>query len=183
MIIAVLQISLLALWASHTTARTQLTLASSVLAVVSTLALAVFSTFEHSRDIKPSAVIQTFLLVITVLELPRVRTEWFMPENLAVASIFTAVFVLRLPLLALESWPKASHARQDTSKLSPVEGSGIFGSSLLLWVLPLLRAGYGRDLSLEELYPVDQELRGKHLTSQLGKVWETSEALLPLCPP
>ncbi len=137
--------------------------------------------FEHSRDIKPSAVIQAFLLVITVLELARVRTEWFMPENLVVASIFTAVFVLRLPLLALESWPKVSHARQDASSLSPMEGSGIFGNSLLLWVLPLLRAGYGRDLSLEELYPVDQELQGKHVTSRLTKVWETSEALIPLC--
>ncbi|KAH8881646.1 P-loop containing nucleoside triphosphate hydrolase protein [Thozetella sp. PMI_491] len=174
-IVIVLQIALVALWGSDATARTRLTLAAGLLSVLSTLTLFVLSILEHSRDIKPSAIIQTFLLMTALLDVARVRTEWFMVDGITVASLFTATFALRLLILAVESVPKVPYILVDVSDQCPREYSGIFGRSLMTWVLPLFRDGYKRNLSLEELFPVEHSLRGNRLADQLQAVWSKED--------
>lgn len=164
------QVALLVLWATHPQSRTKLTIGSSVLELIATPTLVLISTLDHCRAIRPSAVAQTFLFFTLVLEAVRVRTQWLLPENDTIATLFSCAFSLRAFLLGVELLPKTSHATIDLSELSPEDRAGIFERSLMLWVLPLLRKGHRRDLSQGDTFPVDGDIRGERVYRQLDEV-------------
>ncbi|TDZ68127.1 ABC transporter gloK [Colletotrichum trifolii] len=51
------------------------------------------------------------------------------------------------------------------------EVSGIFGKSLMLWINPLLRLGYRRNLTLDDLEPVDDGISGERGLARLKEAW------------
>ncbi len=168
-----LEMTQLALWASDPASRTRLTIPSSVLSLAAVLALALLSDAEHGRSRRPSALIQSFLLATTVFGVARVRTQWLLPDALTLARVMTAAFAIRLVLLVLESVSKRRYvASPHVNSIPPEETAGIFGRSLFLWVNPLLFLGYRRDLTLADLYPVDDGLSGERVYERLEAVWE-----------
>ncbi|KAI1849072.1 hypothetical protein JX266_005033 [Neoarthrinium moseri] len=50
----------------------------------------------------------------------------------------------------------------------------MFGWALLLWVNPLLRLGYSKNLEIGDLFPLEGDLDGSHLTDRLAKKWRTT---------
>lgn len=177
----VLQICLVALWAADSSQRTRLSIASAVLALVSTIIFAVLSYREHARSSGPCKIIQAFLLLTTLLDLARVRTQWLLPDNMAIATILSITFGSRILWLILESVPKHKYGVLVGSDedVSPEELNGIISRSLFWWINPLLILGYNKDLSMDDLYPVDDALSGPTTFERMHKAWSTCKEIIP----
>lgn len=54
-------------------------------------------------------------------------------------------------------------------KRSPEELSGIFSLSFFTWLIPLMRNGYRKLLTVEDLYPIDSKMSSKLLWTQIRR--------------
>ncbi|KAK6074727.1 ABC transporter [Seiridium cupressi] len=171
LVLAILQSALIGLWSCGHGTRTQLTVPASIIALVATLSLAVLSDFEHNRVVRPSLVAQSYLFFTALLDLARVRSQWLVDDNNIVASIVTATFILKLAILAVESIEKHPYTSTKGDGVPPLERCGIFGRALLLWLNPLFMLGYRQDLAMDNLFPLDHDLRGSHLENRLERRW------------
>jgi len=169
-----LLVSVAALQAAGRGTTVKTTLAASFLSCVSFFALVVLSDFEHCRTVRPSAIIQLFLFSTILLDLPRVRTAWLLDANYTAASIFTVTFSLRILLLALESRLKWKYT-ESPDNVPPEERQGIFGRIFFWWLMPMFLEGYKRDLTMEDLFAIDDDLKGDRLLRRLTKSWNSGQ--------
>ncbi len=88
-----------------------------------------------------------------------------------VAAIYTVVFVLRIPLLLLESQQKWKHATIPPEEIPPERRQGIFGRTFFWWLNPLFIKGYTRDLTMDDLFAIDDDIKGEKLYDRLIKHW------------
>lgn len=150
---AVLQIILIALWS--TTSRTRTSIPNAVITLIGFLSFAILSYFEHQRTIRPSILLQIYLLTV-VFDAARTRTLW-LQENTSLASVTTTALIIKLLLLLVES-------QKDVSSEAT---SGLFGRSLFLWLNKLLRTGYRQSLSIDDLLPLDKHLTSDYLYNKI----------------
>lgn len=157
---------------------TRFTIPSSVLVLVTGVALLILSPLDHVHSRRPSGIIQGYLFLTTLLDTSRLRTSWHILGVSRTASLQTAVIVTKFLLLLAESVSKASHIKDESSNpISPEDTAGFFSRSLLLWLNPLLLHGYRVKLSLNDLYPVGTSLQSSNLVSRLDVCWnKTSPA-------
>ena len=131
----------------------------------------------HSRTTRPSGVIQSFLILTALLDMPRLRTAWLVDSDYTVACLFTAVFCARVSVLALESIPKWKHATMAPESIPPEEREGVFGRTFFWWLMPLFIKGYRRDLSMDDLFAIDDELKGAALYDRLLASWKSGKEM------
>jgi hypothetical protein len=141
------------------------------------------SALEHSRSLKPSALVQTFLFFSSIFNAAQVRTQWLLSDDTSQSQILPAlvsvILGFKLVILALESLRKAEHAIEPAEDVSKEEESGIFGRSLLLWVNPLLKLGYRKDLTVNDMFALDSSLKSGYVFERLSRNWGKSEYSSP----
>lgn len=107
-----------------------------------------------------------------LLDIARVRTNWFLKGNETVAAVFTAAFAVRNVLLVLELLPKWHHAKGSLEGIPPEKRLGLVGQTFFMWLNRLLLTGYRRDLTLHDLDNVDSGMRGDKLRERLRRSWD-----------
>ncbi|TDZ14283.1 ABC transporter atnG [Colletotrichum orbiculare MAFF 240422] len=155
----------------------RLACASDALALLTSVLFILVSRLEHFRSRAPSALLQTFLLLTFLADAVRVRTEWLVTlqigrDHVAVV-LLGAQLCLKFVLLIVESLAKPSYITLPAGQATREEVSGIFGKSLMLWINPLLRLGYRRNLTLDDLEPVDDGISGERGLKRLKEAWGT----------
>ncbi|KAL9595555.1 MAG: hypothetical protein Q9219_006375 [cf. Caloplaca sp. 3 TL-2023] len=168
---AILQIVLVALWASHNTVGTKASIANAAVILVTTLGLGVLSFAEHQRTIRPSLLLEAYLLLTLIFDAARVRTLWLQGYNDAPAAVSTAALAIKFCLLAVEALQKHQILRGEWTGQSPEATSGLFGKWLFLWLNRLFRTGYSKSLTIEDLTPLDKQLTSNYLYSKLRQPW------------
>ena len=101
----------------------------------------------------------------------RVRTLWLQPYNSSVAAVSTVSLVIKILLLIAEALDKSKFLRREWKLHSPEATSGLFGKALFLWLNRLLRTGFARSLSIEDLLPLDKHLTSGYLYQILHPGW------------
>ncbi|KAF1972843.1 P-loop containing nucleoside triphosphate hydrolase protein [Bimuria novae-zelandiae CBS 107.79] len=117
-------IILLAIWSEIDAFKTSLSVASAALESTSSLLILTLSRLEHSRAVRPSHLLQFFLLVLLLCDAVRLRTLFLMdyPASIVTpASIHTFLTGL---LLLLESLDKRELFNSDGDRKLP-EGRGV----------------------------------------------------------
>jgi len=152
--------------------RTNTTLAAAALSLVSTLFLLALSVFEHGRDLRPSVLIQLFLVTTVFLDLPRIRTQWLINNNSNIASLLTVSLLIRVVIVALESLRKWEVGIDPPTGASREMMQGLFGHTFMWWLNPLFQIGYKRDIRMDDLDELDGGLRGEALGDRLLRVWD-----------
>ncbi|KAF9876778.1 ABC multidrug transporter [Colletotrichum karsti] len=132
---------------------------------------------EHSKSRAPSAILQSLLLFTIIFDAFRVGNLWLdrYHGSLAIASLLTAHLAVKLILLMTESATKSVYLTIPATQQSKEELSGIFGRGLCLWINPLLRLGWKKDLTLDDLEPVDDALSGERVLEKLSAAWDESD--------
>lgn len=118
-------------------------LSPSILAFVAALFATVLSIWEHSRSIRPSYVLQTYLLTSLLGRLVHVYAEW---KNIISASgkaLETSLCVITAASLAAESFRKKT-ILLERKQYSPQDLIGIFGQGLFLWLNRLFKRGLSK---------------------------------------
>ncbi|KAF2450312.1 P-loop containing nucleoside triphosphate hydrolase protein [Karstenula rhodostoma CBS 690.94] len=155
-------IALLAIWSEIDSFKTKLSVASAALEFLSSMLIVALSRMEHSRAIRPSHLLQFFLLVLLLCDAVRLRTLFLMdyPTSLVTpASIHTFLTGL---LLLLESLDKRQLFSSDGDrKLPPEETIGLFGKRLFWHLNDLFKEGYRKVLKPTDLSTMDADLASK----------------------
>ncbi|KUJ11330.1 ABC transporter [Mollisia scopiformis] len=166
---AALQLSLLVL-SSRPQKPQALFISSTVVSFVSSLCITAVSLAEHSRSVRPSILLQLYLLLTLLFDITQTRTLWLASSNAAAftfSKIFTVSVALKTVIILSESHPKSKWIRWDNEKHSPEETIGIFGLSAYTWLNSTFFGGYTKILSIKDLYPLDQRMTTEALQMKL----------------
>ena len=109
---------------------------------------------------------------VELLDLARIRTQWLLDGHSTDGAIWIATFAMRIVLLSLELLQKWQHASVPIESIPPEYCQVFIGRTLLLWLNPLFMKGYSSDLSMNDLYAVDEDLKRANLYERLLKSWK-----------
>jgi len=143
--------------------------AATALSLVVSLIVILVSYVDHGWSIRPSATVVLYLVLASMLDIPRLRTFWLMPEK-ANAAVFTCSFIASMLMIVLESLGKHHLLSRTQLKASPEALSGILSRACFTWLLPLLRQGYTKILDPSELLPISEQLCGDALSLQVARL-------------
>ncbi|KAF5625992.1 multidrug resistance-associated 1 [Fusarium sp. NRRL 52700] len=169
-----LQLVILTYWMVGPLPTSQSQIAAAALVFVNGLLLALLSYVEHTRSVRPSTVINVYLLFTAIFDCAIARTLWIIDGAHTVARLFTAATSAKALVLISEAWEKRSILRAQYRDLSPETTSGILGRSIFWWINPLMKLGFSNFLTEHDLYAIENSLLGKRLFAQMEKSWRTA---------
>jgi ATP-binding cassette, subfamily C (CFTR/MRP), member 1 len=192
-VFAVLQLTLMILWATqqrNSRLKTASVAASSV-SFASTLMFSVLSYAEHARSLRPSAILNVYLLVSLLLDAATLRTLWLgssgigggysngglIDSGLPIRAVFSASFALKAAILVLEAKNKTKYIAErggDSGREAahnPEEASGIYSQGFFWWLTPLLVTGFKRLLKPLDLFVLDESMSAALLNERFWRHW------------
>ncbi|QKX58862.1 uncharacterized protein TRUGW13939_05990 [Talaromyces rugulosus] len=174
-VFACLQLALLLLWClSKYTIFPSVSITSAVLGLISAFVIALLSHLEHKKSIRPSFLTSLYILVTLIFDIARARTHWLLRQHDAVAATLAAIVALKLVMLILESMEKRSILIPIYKGSSTESTGGLFNRALFCWLNPLLLKGFMSVLSVDELFPISENLSSIEVTEQIQAGWNTS---------
>ncbi|KAL2876417.1 hypothetical protein SGCOL_008417 [Colletotrichum sp. CLE4] len=186
--LAILQLVLLGLWSAHRRGDVvgnrlrAVSVAASCASFAATVMFAGLSYIEHAKSLKPSSILNTYILVSLVLDGAILRTMWLSHLSVAISAVFAASFACKTAIVILEAQEKtrylvSSSAAGGQSSYSPEETSGIYSRGLFWWLTPLLLTGFRRLLKPLDLFVLDGSMSAAVLNERFWLHWDKSPSL------
>ncbi|GJC96884.1 ABC multidrug transporter [Colletotrichum higginsianum] len=177
-VLAVLQLALVALWATHREAGRLRTV--SIVASCASFAAAVMfgglSSIEHAKSLKPSSILNIYMLVSLVLDGAILRTVWLSHLSVTISAVFSTSFALKAVIVILEAWGKTPYLAGGRRSYSPEETSGIYSRGLFWWLTPLLLTGFRRLLKPLDLFVLDRSMSTAVLDERFWRDWNKASS-------
>ncbi|KUM59972.1 hypothetical protein ACN42_g7172 [Penicillium freii] len=167
-----LELSLLILVAAGSFHVTKMFIASSVLNLVSALLMITLSVVDHSKSPRPSVLLSSYLFLTLFLDVAQARTLFLSSDDkpeLTYSSIFVAAIALKTGILLLEAQQKSKWVGWDEKEHSPEETSGIFSLGVFFWLNKMFLVGYGKVMTIGDLYPLDSSFNARPLHDKFLK--------------
>lgn len=169
-----LQIALTVLWALPPADRTVASIAANAVLSAGVLLLCALSYAEHTRSVRPSFILNTYLFCSLLFGAAHVRTLWlrYLDSYNAVIAIVTTVAVgVKLLLVILEAVEKRDILKSEFSHCPPEATAGFYNRSVFWWLNPLFKNGFGNVLSVKDLFVLDKELSSERLLALFEERW------------
>ena len=176
-ILAGTQLALLVLWSITPIYRTRVSIPAAALSFLASLALLMLSSLEHTRSIRPSFIINTYILFSLLLEMPQCRTLWLRSGPRSVPSVFTAAIATKTFILYLEARSKRRSLFPPYRLYAPEALVSIYDRAVLWWLNPLFLQGYKSLLNFERLYKIDADLSSEKVESGFQQTWARRKGL------
>ena len=147
-------------------------LTARVLGLATAAVVGVLSLLEHGRNVGPSALLTTYLVLVTfsdAVQIALLAVAWNLCSPWGLAS---AIFAARFVLLVLEVQTKRSILREPYAKLSPEQTAGFLGVAFFWWVNDILRKGYHKMLTLDDLPRLDESLDAMKAREMMQESWD-----------
>lgn len=148
-------------------------LAARLFCSIVSAAVCVLSFLEHGRNVAPSAVLTTYLVLECFSDVIQAGLL-YVGEGFCypVSSLTSAISATRFILLSLEGQTKTSILREPYNKLSPEETAGFFGVVFFWWVNKVLITGYSHILSLDDMPPLGTALDAMETRTAMQREWD-----------
>ena len=169
------QCTLLALYTRSSTIKTRFSIPATVLSLSAAMIIAPLSHLEHTRSVRPSTVLTSYLALSTMLEVPQARTFYLIPRQLKLAAAFSATISVKASLLLFELWGKQGFLQGQYCSLAAETTSGVFGRSLFLWMNNLFMKGFAKAISFDDLGPIDSKLGSVGLHQTFCNEWDRQD--------
>ncbi|GLA66320.1 hypothetical protein AtubIFM54640_008526 [Aspergillus tubingensis] len=157
-------------WARYDLVRTAIP--AVAVSLVDALSIAILSTIEHNRSVRPSSLLGIYLLFSSLFDAVQVRTLFIRHYPSSLGALSAATAALKLLLLALEAQNKRSYLKEPLLAIPPESTSGLFARTVFWWLNRLFVIGFRKLLTLEDLFPTDSDLKSEGLRRKIGKAWE-----------
>jgi ATP-binding cassette subfamily C (CFTR/MRP) protein 1 len=141
------------------------------------MVFAILSFFEHMRSIRPSWLLNIYLLLTVIFDIVRSRTYSLSPDLDSVATVFTSRVAVELILAIIEARPKKRWLLPDFANSPPEAISGPYKRALFWWLNALFKKGYSESLSVDDLFHLDKYLQSDYLHRLLGSSWDRRKLL------
>ena len=172
-----LQLTVLLLWAVDSPLGTQASIPAAALDFAAACTLCVLSSYEHTRSIAPSVIIDTYLFFSLLFDAARLRTL-FLIDNVEVRSIAVVgalSIAIKVGVLVSEASSKRAYLLQNYHHLSPEATSGTYSKAVFWWLNGLLRAGYSSLLGVSDLYEIDERLSSAVVARRFEVAWAAAD--------
>lgn len=133
------------------------------------------SYYEHAKSLRPSSLLNVFLLVSLVLDCAVTRTLWMSSLPVAIQVSFSVALATKTILVILEAQGKQKSFIVDPQAMPPEESAGLYSRVVLAWVLPLLRSGFAKLLRPSDLFALDDKMTAQLLSEKFKRAWESCE--------
>ena len=163
---------LLVSWSLPTSSPTKASIPSAALNLAVALEVIVLSYLEHYRSIKPSSVLNFYLLATIPLDAIQLRTVYMQDNRALIGPRLLAMIASKIALLMLEAQEKRSSLKISYQGLSPESTSGILNRSFLWWLNGLFIEGSRRLILLQDLYGLDPPLATNPLGRKMQIKWD-----------
>ncbi|KAF5859185.1 hypothetical protein ETB97_003197 [Aspergillus alliaceus] len=173
-ILFVLQILFVALRLKAPAIHSNASLAAGVLNVVATFMAACASFLEDQRSVRPSDILVLYLSMTVICAIAPLRSLWLIGPTNTVTGIWTAIFVITIACLCVESVQKSRVLRLESDRPTKEQICGFWTRSLFIWLLSFFRVGFSQVLSIADIPEVDNDLRAQMTGDKLRKAWESS---------
>ncbi|KAL4781147.1 P-loop containing nucleoside triphosphate hydrolase protein [Aspergillus varians] len=141
----------------------QLRTSAAVLAFVDGFLLLFLSHAEHARSVRPSTLINVYLLFTLLFDCVIARTLWLADHDSTISGLFTSAVAIKLFVLTSEAWEKRPILLSQYQDLSPESISGILVRSVFWWLNSLMRTGFVRSLTGHDMLPIHDSLAARTL--------------------
>ncbi|KAJ4859436.1 ABC transporter domain-containing protein [Trichoderma breve] len=170
------QIAVLVVLAKHPeTAAHSLSLGAAAITLLASILAIGLSYLEHSRSLKPSILLESFLFSTLLFDIVQVRTIWLSQQR-TLAIVFTVAVAIKTVNFCLEATPKSQLKNSQERKCSPEITSGIFSIGVFSWLNSLLFRGYRGTIATDDLYPLDATLKARRLHDKLTSTRQLQDA-------
>jgi len=136
-----MQTVLLILHTLNSTLRTRATLTAASFGLIDAIGLCILSHTEHIYTVRPSALINVYLLVTLPFDVVRCKTLWIDGATKSVAAVFSSTVGVKLIILVAEAIEKRSILLDRYRYSSPEVTSGIYSRSFFWWLNTLMITG------------------------------------------
>lgn len=127
---------------------------------------------EHQRTLRPSFILNIWLLLTLLFDIAQVRTLWLQGYQSAIAPAMTVSVAMKASLVVVEAIEKRSILRAKWRAATPESTAGFYNQALFWWLNPLFLRGYFNSLEVEELYGLDKHLSSDYLYPRVKTAWE-----------
>jgi ATP-binding cassette subfamily C (CFTR/MRP) protein 1 len=166
---------------SQSSLRTRASLAAALLALVASLGLCILSYVEHTRNIRPSSIINAYLLLTLPFDAAELRTRWLRGHNPAGNGVASAILAAKLMVLISEAIEKRKLLLTAYAHPSPEATSGLYSRGLFWWLNPLFQLGFRNVVDDDDLFAADDDLRSKSLEIRFSRRWANRTSPHPTC--
>lgn len=155
-----------------------ISLAAACVSFASSVMSCALSYLEHVKTLRPSSLLNVFLLLSLLLDAALLRTLWtaqLLDGDLAIRAVFSTALVAKAVLVLLEAKDKTGHLLARSRAVAPEEMAGIYARAALAWVAPLLHTGFKRLLRPDDMLALDQEMSTAELSQKFWFHWKKCE--------
>lgn len=174
---AVLQLTLLLLWAVDSPLGTKASIPAAALDFVAACALCILSSYEHTRNVAPSVIIDFYLFFSLLFDAAHLRTLFsihdFEFRSIAVVGALSAA--IKFGVLVSEATSKRPYLLAKYRNLSTEATSGTYSKAVFWWLNGLLKAGYSKLLSVRDLDEIDEALSSITVGHRFEAAWAAAD--------
>ncbi|KAF2223913.1 P-loop containing nucleoside triphosphate hydrolase protein [Elsinoe ampelina] len=166
--LGVTQLALLVLWSRDRglTAWEQ-SVAAYSLSLFTCIVMVPLSYLEQARSLRPSVLLNAYLLVTVILDAAVVRTLWLLDSiPKSITGMQTAALACKIAILISESQHKRNRLVKSVNEKSPEDFSGLYSQSLFWWLNRIMWQGAKMVLSPTDLYPISSDIAAKQLSDR-----------------
>ncbi|KAG4443574.1 hypothetical protein IFR05_000951 [Cadophora sp. M221] len=171
---ACMQTALLILNAATPVLRTRSSIAAATLTLVDAVCLCLLSHMEHMHSIRPSAIINVYLIITLPFDIARSRTLLIHETSQTFGAVFTSALAIKVLILISEAIEKRNILLDQYRYTSPEVTSGIYNRSFFFWLNHLMRTGFTKVLVNDDLYPIDDDMTSSVLLARSDKTWKAA---------
>ncbi|KAI3326783.1 putative ABC transporter [Xylariaceae sp. AK1471] len=172
-LLAAIQLVLLVTWTILPSGqKTRTSVPAAALSFLVSLALVYISSVEHVRSVRPSSIINAYILFSVVLDAAQARTLWIRPLPRVIPAVFTTAIAAKTLVCCLEARSKEGMLLPPYRNLAPEDLVGLYSRTVLWWINPMLWQGYKGVLSFKSLYAIDSSLASRHLEQTFSEHWQ-----------
>jgi ATP-binding cassette subfamily C (CFTR/MRP) protein 1 len=113
-----------------------------------------------------------FLFLSMLFDIAQARSLWLSASSYnetTYTRLFTATIAVKAVVIILESVQKKRWLGWDAKDHSPEETAGLYGLGAFIWLNSLFLRGYNKLLTMDDLYPLDQQMLAVRLEAALTK--------------
>ncbi|TGO61944.1 hypothetical protein BCON_0023g00020 [Botryotinia convoluta] len=174
-VFTIMQTAYLVMNATTSTLKTRATIPAAALLLVDALGLFALSHIEHLHSVRPSALINVWLLLTLPFDMARARSLWLVHANNPTAAVFTSALGVKIMVIIAEAVEKRHILLDKYRNTSPETTSGIYSRSFFWWLNTLMTTGFQRVIKNEDLYPIGEEMSSHYLYSRARSTWDASD--------
>ncbi|PVH72950.1 putative ATP-binding cassette transporter [Cadophora sp. DSE1049] len=171
---ACMQSALLVLNAATPVLRTRSSIAAATLTLVDAVGLCLLSHMEHMHSVRPSAIINVYLIITLPFDVARSRTLLIHGTTQTFGAVFTSALAVKVLILISEAIEKRNILLDQYRYTSPEVTSGIYNRSFFFWLNHLMRTGFSKVLVNDDLYPIDDDMASGVLLARADRAWKSA---------